>query len=72
MMITKLAPNGPADLSQELCVGDIIHAVNNIGVQGKRIPEVVTLIQGPPASVIVLTLQATSLHPEIVNSSGSI
>ena len=71
MMITKLAPNGPADLSQELCVGDIIHAVNNIGVQGKRVPEVVTLIQGPPASVIVLTLQATSLHPEIVNSSGS-
>jgi len=70
MVITKVVPGGPADLSQQFKVGDIILRVNNVIVQAKRIPEVVSLIKGPPSTIVVLTLNATSLNPNSVAAQG--
>jgi len=70
MMVTKVLSNGPADLSQQIRAGDIIMCVNNIAVQGKRIPEVVAIIKGPPGSVVVLALQGTSIDQDGVSQGG--
>jgi C-terminal processing protease CtpA/Prc len=70
MIITKLVQNGPADSSREVSIGDAILRVNNVPVQGKRIPEVVSLIKGQPGSFVVLVLQPTSLDEVTLSHGG--
>jgi C-terminal processing protease CtpA/Prc len=71
MVVTKLVPDGPADVCKHVMVGDIILRVNNVPVQSKRIPQVVSLIKGPPGTLVVFTLQSTSLNPNAVASQGT-
>ena len=70
MVVTKLVPDGPADVCKHFMVGDIILRVNNVTVQSKRIPQVVSLIKGPPGTLVVFTLQSTSLNPNVLASQG--
>lgn len=38
-------------------MGDVIHTVNNVNVQGRRIPDIVALIKGPAGSTVVLEVE---------------
>jgi len=71
MIVTRLVPHGPADLSKQIRVGDAILGVNNLAVQGKRIPEVVALIKGAPRSVVVFKLQHTTIGMDTLSQGSS-
>ena len=70
LIVTKLVPNGPAELSNQIQAGDAILSVNNIVVQGKRIPDVVALIKGPPRSQVVFRLQLTTIGTDTLSQGN--
>jgi C-terminal processing protease CtpA/Prc len=70
LIVTKLVPNGPAELSNQIRAGDAILSVNNVVVQGKRIPDVVALIKGPPRSVVVFRLQLTTIVTDTLSQGN--
>ena len=70
IVVVSIAPGSSAEASGQVFVGDIIHRINNVSVQGKRIPAVVSMIKGQPGTNVVMELQSSDALPPTVNSSN--
>ena len=57
MIVSGLAPGGPAALSGRVSLGDVIHAIDGVPVAGRSISEVVAMIKGPEGSRVAIALQ---------------
>jgi hypothetical protein len=66
IVVVSVAPGSSAEASGQVFVGDIIHRINDISVQGKRIPAVVSMIKGPPGTSVVMELQSSDAQPPTV------
>ena len=57
-IVSMLAPNGTAQASGQVEVGDIILSVNDVPAQGKSVKELVGEIVGPENTEVVVVLQS--------------
>jgi C-terminal processing protease CtpA/Prc len=69
IVIVSITPNSSAARSGSVFVGDIIHAIDAVPVQGLPIPDVVSRIKGPTGTEIVLHLESTGVDPNGISSS---
>jgi C-terminal processing protease CtpA/Prc len=69
IVVVSITPNSSAARSGSVFVGDIIHAIDAVPVQGLPIPDVVGRIKGPIGTELVLHLESTGVDPSGISSS---
>uniref|UniRef100_A0A7S0MLP8 Inturned planar cell polarity effector homolog n=1 Tax=Cryptomonas curvata TaxID=233186 RepID=A0A7S0MLP8_9CRYP len=69
IVIVSITSNSSAARSGAVFLGDIIHAIDAMPVQGLPIPDVVGRIKGPIGTEIVLHLESTGVDPSSLSSS---
>ena len=71
-VITSVLPGGPAHDTGQICVGDVVMAVNGVNVtEGKTVDEVSSLIIGPPGGSVELRTCAQAEREANAGESNS-